>query len=218
MTGLEGSLKRGELMWWFENDSLEEKAKQLGVSGSMLAPDCGQLFNSRNCQSDSLYYYLSDLSGASIEQPMMSWHEDVVLTSEGVQHESKLLWQNEAGGCDKRYYLQLYLPQKALETKLLLNGVQVRLDDENGLLVDFGGKNKMELELSYNLAETVEPGFVYSYLQPVPVGFANVVTEVRLKSLLGTPYKLISPVATQEDMVLSFRSKPGEETFITVGF
>ncbi len=68
------------------------------------------------------------------------------------------------------------------------------------------------------LAEEVTEGFVYSYFQPVPTGVKGVVTTVKLQSSLGWPYKLISPVATQEDMTLEFGGKTDEETFITVGF
>jgi hypothetical protein len=221
MRKLNEGLGKNQIELWFRGEEMEDKARQLGVSGSILAPGCQQLFGTSNCQSDSLYYFVTDLVGLTqATMPKMHWQEEVTLRSGGVTHENKLVWESEGGGSAGRYYLQLYLPQKAKEVSLLVDGVQTHLDDENGLLVDFEGKSKVTVAVSYVLAGLEEEGegLIYTYLQPAPVGLDGVKVDLRVKSELGKPFKLISPVATQEDMTLKFTGRESEDLFVTVGF
>jgi hypothetical protein len=79
------------------------------------------------------------------------------------------------------------------------------------------GSEAEEEEMEKKLGDDLAENYIYTYLQKVPVGLENVKTDLKLTNNLGRAYRVVSPLAAQENATLEFKVEEQEDLFVTVG-
>lgn len=227
MQNLTTGFEKRQLFAWLANEELQKNSQQLNRTGTLVVPNCQQLFNTSSCVSDSLVFMETLLGQKESEKSVFSQPENslnyvletkINLTPDKIEHTLNLVAKAEADN-KSQYYWQFLFPQNAQIESVLLNGIQTSFNTENGLLVAFTDRQQQTLALTYTLPSAFnEKGWTYTYYQRYPTTANSWQNTVSVTNQTTLPYQVVSPSAEYQDQNLRFNWHDSNDLFISIGF